>query len=719
MRRGARDLIAMVALCLATLTTQAQGQTPTVSVAITSPVSGQVINPPGNMTLTANASVNRGNWPILRVEYYDGRRLIGAASSPPYAVSWANVAPGSYTVIARAVATNPGQARQNPESHSNMPTWTAASAPVTIRVNALPAVTLTAPGAGLVGTAPVNVTISANAADTDGTIAKVDFYANGNPIGTRTQAPYTVNWTNAGPGTYSLNAIATDNDGAASMSGSVAVRVNAPPTVAVTAPASNGVYRQNSAVRLSATATDTDGSIARVDFRVNGTTVGTANAPPYVYDWSAPASGSYSVTMVATDNDGASVTSTPVAVRVNALPQVSLTAPAANTVVNSPGSFTVAATAADSDGAVTKVEFYANGALIGGATQGPYTVSWSDVGPGSYTLTAVATDADGGVTTSNAISVRVNRYPTVTLTAPAASAVFKPGAAITLTATAQDLDGAISRVEFYAGATLIATVVQAPYNYSWTGVAPGTHTLTARAVDDTGAGAVSVPITISVANPEAQIYFIHTDHLNTPRAITNQNREVVWSWANDDPFGNNPANEDPRNTGTSFTCNLRFPGQYFDKETNLHYNYFRDYSPSIGRYVQSDPIGLAAGPNTYLYVKASPLRYVDPRGLAGCGPEGGILSYIIPNNPAGFPFEPCCDAHDRCYDNCKDGGKLDCDVGFCACVSGKCKAYAGYVQTACQRAAHEYCYRVMYSQTADEQFRKAREKCRIGVCKPN
>jgi RHS repeat-associated protein len=66
---------------------------------------------------------------------------------------------------------------------------------------------------------------------------------------------------------------------------------------------------------------------------------------------------------------------------------------------------------------------------------------------------------------------------------------------------------------------------------------------------------------------------------------------TVWRW-DSDPFGTSPALEDPDGDGIAFTYNLRFPGQYYDKETRLHYNYFRDYDRATGRYIQSDPIGL-------------------------------------------------------------------------------------------------------------------------------
>ncbi|PTU76511.1 sugar-binding protein [Pseudomonas mangrovi] len=102
-------------------------------------------------------------------------------------------------------------------------------------------------------------------------------------------------------------------------------------------------------------------------------------------------------------------------------------------------------------------------------------------------------------------------------------------------------------------------------------------------------------------------FFLHSDHLNTPRMATNASQQLLWQWTSD-AFGMGPASG-------SLAMNLRFPGQYYDAETGLHYNYFRDYDPETGRYVESDPIGLAGGINTYGYVGGNPLTYFDPNGL--------------------------------------------------------------------------------------------------------
>ncbi|MBU1306649.1 MAG: RHS repeat protein [Alphaproteobacteria bacterium] len=117
-------------------------------------------------------------------------------------------------------------------------------------------------------------------------------------------------------------------------------------------------------------------------------------------------------------------------------------------------------------------------------------------------------------------------------------------------------------------------------------------------------------------------FYLHADHLNTPRLATNQSGDEVWRWKSD-AFGVGAAD------GTA-TINLRFPGQYYDDESGLHYNYFRDYDPETGRYVESDPIGLAGGLNTYGYVHGNPVRYTDPMGLQ-VATVGEVLKVTLPS----------------------------------------------------------------------------------------
>jgi RHS repeat-associated protein len=134
-------------------------------------------------------------------------------------------------------------------------------------------------------------------------------------------------------------------------------------------------------------------------------------------------------------------------------------------------------------------------------------------------------------------------------------------------------------------------------------------------------------------------YAIHTDHLGTPRVITDNSNIEVWTWESD-PFGVAAANDDSDGDGVKFTYNLRFPGQYYDAETGRHYNYFRDYDPSTGRYIESDPIGLEGGMNTYAYVGGNPIMRDDALGLA----------YPISERyPNGYPDEDMPQCEKNCF----------------------------------------------------------------------
>ncbi len=111
-----------------------------------------------------------------------------------------------------------------------------------------------------------------------------------------------------------------------------------------------------------------------------------------------------------------------------------------------------------------------------------------------------------------------------------------------------------------------------------------------------------------------QTFAIHTNHLGAPIAVTDPTRRLVWQ-ARYAPFGRAEVNEDPDGDGERLTLNLRLPGQYEDTETGLHYNHHRYYDPDLGRYLSSDPLGLAGGLNTYTYAANDPVNYVDPTGL--------------------------------------------------------------------------------------------------------
>ncbi|HEX7028793.1 MAG TPA: RHS repeat-associated core domain-containing protein, partial [Gammaproteobacteria bacterium] len=129
---------------------------------------------------------------------------------------------------------------------------------------------------------------------------------------------------------------------------------------------------------------------------------------------------------------------------------------------------------------------------------------------------------------------------------------------------------------------------------------------------------------------ETETYYYHTDHLGTPKALTDQNQQIAWR-ADYTPFG--MANI---TTGQA-SNNLRFAGQYFDAETGLHYNWFRYYSPETGRYITSDPIGLLGGVNAYAYVGGNPISRIDPLGLAYV--ETNIANGTTTFNPVPYNAE--------------------------------------------------------------------------------
>lgn len=184
-------------------------------------------------------------------------------------------------------------------------------------------------------------------------------------------------------------------------------------------------------------------------------------------------------------------------------PAVSITAPTNGATFTAPASITIQATASDSDGTISKVEFFQGTTKLGEDLTSPYSFLWTNVAAGSYILTARATDNDNNPATSAPVNITVtgpNSPPTASITAPTNGATFTAPALITIQATASDVGGAVSKVEFFQGATLLGEDTTSPYAFTWSNVPLGNYTLTARATDNQGATTTSSVVNIVVTN---------------------------------------------------------------------------------------------------------------------------------------------------------------------------------------------------------------------------
>lgn len=257
---------------------------------------------------------------------------------------------------------------------------------------------------------------------------------------------------------------------------------NALPSVAITSPTAGASLLAGDSVGLAVSVADSDGSVVRVDYFDGATLLGTSTTAPFGLGWTATA-GAHSLTARATDNAGGQSVSAPVTVSVG--------------IAGSPGTFCAAegGTCNLPAGLTADVSYGANGqfnvkrAVTGGIGCNNY-VFGDPISGVAKTCSYVPTDT----------GVPGNTSPTVTLTAPAANAVYVVGDAVTLAASAADADGSVAKVEFFDGSTLLGTATVAPYGVTWTATA-GVHALTARATDNLGAQTTSAAVSVTVNFP--------------------------------------------------------------------------------------------------------------------------------------------------------------------------------------------------------------------------
>ncbi|RXK57733.1 DNRLRE domain-containing protein [Lacibacter luteus] len=450
-----------------------------------------------------------------------------------------------------------------------------------------PTVAITSPANNASFNTPVNINIDATASDADGSVTKVEFYEGANKLGEDLTAPYSFTWNNVAVGSYALTARATDNAGLITTSAVVNITVanpNVAPTVSVTAPANNAVFTAPATVNITATASDTDGTVTKVEFFQGAVKLGEDLTSPYSYSWSGVAAGSYAITARATDNNGAVTTSSVINITVNfCTPAIISSSLVSIAYVNSQetsaenGSATnvlddntstiwhtkysgttdpyphevqldLGATYAvtsfrylprqnSTNGRVANYEIYvsnstsswgtavATGTFANDATEKIVTFNEKS---GRYVRFRALSEVNGNAWAS-AAELKVggcyagsNTSPTVSITSPANNASFTAPATITINANASDADGSINKVEFFNGSTKLGEDLTSPYSYTWNNVAAGSYTLTAVATDNIGATTTSTAVAVTV-NSNTTLSPIADSYVRDGNTYKNQN----------------------------------------------------------------------------------------------------------------------------------------------------------------------------------------------------
>lgn len=497
---------------------------------ILSPVIGNTFSTGSSVVITASATDTNRNGSISSVEYFVNGTSIGFyepgisdALSGRYSMTW-NVPNNTGLLNLYTKVT---------DNEGNVSTSPVVQVSALVAIGQIP---VFSPSKVSISRNPIpfgsSATLSVVVSDADGRIAGVDFFANGQLIGTIISAPYSIAWNPTVGGIYDIRAIARDNDGnSRSTSEAVLATVarNVAPFASITEPTSNISVRIGASISLIAAASDADGSIVKAEFFANGASVAVVNNPSVsaATQWTPSEPGDYNISVVVTDDLGVKstnaesriVTVLPI---IGSPPAVNISAPTLSsgespgTAAASIGSQVLLVADATDNTTVASVKFYADGILLGAASRQGSSNHWAlrtalDVQPfvkrgvGVYLLTALAADSDGNQTQSATLTLNVTANvggsaPTGSLVFPTAGSINTLGQALPLQALVNDVDGAVASVAFYANGLLLATDTTAPFTGSWTPALAGSYNLVLAITDAQGVSTVTAPVGVTVGS---------------------------------------------------------------------------------------------------------------------------------------------------------------------------------------------------------------------------
>ncbi|MCH7398638.1 Ig-like domain-containing protein, partial [Belliella sp. DSM 107340] len=430
------------------------------------------------INIAANAVDADGS--ITKVEFFAGNYLLATDTQAPFAFVWNDAPLGNHVISARTTDDNGS---------------TASSTEINIlvieRPNNAPTVNITAPLTNTKFNKGDEIVIEVNAQDTDGTIAKVEFFYGNMFLGSDLTAPYSFNWTNAPAGKHIITAKAIDNKSVAINSSPISIEViehQRSPSVRIVSPIANNEYFKNDILPLNVEIPEESSEIIKVDYFRNNIFIGSRSGENLSYNWEISVTGSVNITAIATDIEGKTASdarSIRVVDRPNQLPSVQITSPSDDSTFSPDEQITIVADASDNDGHVVMVEFFQGNLLIGKSEASPYRINWNNPPLGNFSISARATDDKGGKTFSAPINILVkedNSLPKIELLTPIDNQSFEFDETVELIAMFKGDAKNVKMVEYYANSELIASSSLAPFSSKWENTRPGTYNITAKAI---------------------------------------------------------------------------------------------------------------------------------------------------------------------------------------------------------------------------------------------
>lgn len=358
---------------------------------LSSPANNSIFHGTGNLILLAR--VGDTDDVVKKVAFLQNGVKVGEDSIAPYSLSLSNLVPGPYFFAIQAFDSRGGS---------------GVSTPTAVLVNAVPVVQIGGASNGNIYPLYATLNFEASATDPDGTVKKVEFYLNNAKVAEDTVAPYEYGYSANTYGNYSFFARATDNLGGIAASSSLNFVINAPPIVNIASPVNGAKYTPGSVLTLQANSSDVDGAVSRVEFWQNGEKLGEDLDSPFTFIVNNLNSGPYIYAAKAFDNFGASSTSSPVAVIVNAPPNLTFQNPTADTTILRGTPLTVRLNANDPDGEIIRVELYLNDIKVGEDGQAPYAINLNNLPLGVHKLQAKTWDDVDEVKESKVINLTVS-----------------------------------------------------------------------------------------------------------------------------------------------------------------------------------------------------------------------------------------------------------------------------------------------------------------------